>query len=224
MDISQNFVSKRGFKEKWLSLPATDGLKWVKYDKEKDAVYCIQCLLVPTLKTGFNDKENGYTGGKKGMLLCDLKTHTSSKSHQRALTIISQKSDMQIAMENMKKNERETYKRKENIDLDQWYPHSMRAAYFLASNNLSYFLMEDLCWLIQDVVKVSTGKVYENGYGTYANDAGAREMVRSVSNNIENETIVRIKEAIYFTVTVDESTDVSTSKNLGKYCSKIPGR
>jgi hypothetical protein len=89
---------------------------------------------------------------------------------------------------------------------------SIRVAYYLAANNLPYLLMEDLCWLIQDVVKVSTGKVYENGYGAYSNDQGAREMVRSVSINIEN--IARIKKAVYFALTIDESTDISTSKNL----------
>ena len=31
---------------------------------------------------------------------------------------------------------------------------------------------------------------------------------------IEDDTITRIKKAIYYTVTVDESTDISTSKNL----------
>jgi hypothetical protein len=214
MNCNQNINSKRGFKEKWLNLPASDGLKWMKYDKEKDAVLCTICLTVPTLKTGFNDKEKGYLGGKKGIQLCDLKAHTISKAHQKALQILSQKSAMKIARDNMKIKENERYKRKENINLDQWYPHSIRVAYFLAANNLPYLLMEDLCWLIQDVVKVSTGKVYENGYGAYSNDQGAREMVRSVSINIENETIARIKKAVYFALTIDESTDISTSKNL----------
>jgi hypothetical protein len=43
MNSNQNSNSKRGFKEKWLSLPASDGLKWMKYDKEKDAV-CLTCI------------------------------------------------------------------------------------------------------------------------------------------------------------------------------------
>ena len=91
MNSDQAIFSKRGFKEKWLTLPASDGLNWMKYDKEKDAVFCTKCLIVTTLKTGFNDKENGYTGGKKGIQLCDLKAHTVSKSHKNALKIISQK-------------------------------------------------------------------------------------------------------------------------------------
>ena len=74
--------------------------------------------------------------------------------------------------------------------------------------------MDELCWLIQDVVQISTGKTYASGYGTYSNDQGAREMVWSVSSNIENVTIGRIKTAIYFALIIDESTDISTSKNL----------
>lgn len=207
-------ISKRGFKKKWLTLPATEGLKWVKYDQEKDSVFCTTCLLVQTSKTGFNDKEKGYIGGKKGILICDLKAHTVSKAHQKALTIISEKTSMQIARENMSVREKERFKRKDNVNVDEFYTHSIRLAYFLARNNLPYSLMDDLCWLIQDVVKISTGKIYENGYGTYTNDQGAKEMVRSVSINIEYETIVRMKKAVYFALSIDESTDISTSKNL----------
>jgi hypothetical protein len=180
MNSNQNSNSKRGFKEKWLSLPASDGLKWMKYDKENDAVFCTKCLIVTTFKTGFNDKENGYTGGKKGIQLCDLKAHTVSKSHQNALKVLSQKSAMSLALDNTKNMEKERFKRKDNVDVDEWYPHSMRAAYFLANNNMPYSLMDDLCWLIQDVVKVSTGKVYANGYGTYSIDSFS-ESILSIS-------------------------------------------
>jgi hypothetical protein len=105
-------------------------------------------------------------------------------------------------------------KRKENVDTDEWYPHSMRLAYFLASNNLPYSLMDRLCWLVQDIVKVSTGKDFKKGYASYSNDQGAREMVRCVSRDLESGTIRKMKDAIYFTLMIDESTDISTSKNL----------
>ena len=105
-------------------------------------------------------------------------------------------------------------KRKETVDTDDWYPHSMRLAYFLASNNLPYSVMDGLCWLVQDIVKVSTGKDYKKGYATYSNDQGAREMVRCISKDLESGTISKIKNALYFTLMIDESTDISISKNL----------
>ncbi len=83
----------------------------------------------------------------------------------------------------------------------------MRLTYFLASNNLPYSVMDGLS-------KVSTGKDYKKGYAKYPNDQDAREMVRCISKGLESGTISKIKGALYFTLTIDESTDIFISKNL----------
>jgi hypothetical protein len=74
--------------------------------------------------------------------------------------------------------------------------------------------MNDLCWLVADSIKKASGKNIEIGYGDFANDEGAREMAICISNNIETETLQYIKKAKHFSIMVDESTDISTSKNL----------
>jgi len=103
----EDFISKIGFKKKWLVDP--DLKDWIKYDEAKDAVFCNKCLIVEPFKqkgcqTGFN--QDGYKGGGKRIQKCDLKDHIKSNAHTKCLSIISQKSNFKIAQTTTIKDER----------------------------------------------------------------------------------------------------------------------
>ena len=209
-------LSPNGFRRSWLNLPKEEGLSdWLDYNLEKDAVFCSICRRAKStgLSTLFsNDK--GYTGGKKKMKLSDLKEHSISKSHKRAKEVLQQRSSIAALKDNMKRIQKDRLETQQLIDLNSWYPYALQCSYFLAKNNLSYDLQEDLCWFVQTQIKNATGKDFELGYGSYTNDKAAREMIASFAMDIESDTTSKIKEAKYFTLMIDESTDISTSKNL----------
>ncbi len=72
------------------------------------------------------------------------------------------------------------------IDLNSWHPYALQCSYFLAKNNLSYDLQEDLCWFIQTQIKNATGKEFKLGYGAYTNDKAAREMIAGIAKAIQS--------------------------------------
>lgn len=190
---------------KWRPAWAEDALikPWIEYDPGAKLAYCTYCKKAKA--------KNEFVKGYIVSQLAELKVHAKSRGHLNSVTIVKDRSVFQDSKEKTLKRKEEELKEKEQLDLTQWYPHSMRASYFLARNNLPYFLMEDLSWLVKDVVKEVSGIELPDGYGSYSNDNAAREMVAIVANNIEVDTIERIKTAQYFTLTLDESTDISTS-------------
>jgi hypothetical protein len=204
--------SKNGFRVKWKN---ESDLKWLDYKEDKDAVFCKVCIAAKGHTLGSNFNGNGFTGGRNGMQLSDLRTHTISAGHMKSLQYLDSTRDIQVAINNSKRKQAEKLeKQQESIDLSEWYPHSIRAAYFLAKNNLPFKLMDQLCFLIQDVVKTSTGTEFNLGYGSYSNQMSAKEIVSSISQDISKTTIDILKNAEHFSIMIDESTDVSTSKNL----------
>jgi hypothetical protein len=203
-----------GFNKAWLE--NNDVKSWIKYDADKEAIFCTKCLLfqAKSLQSNFNSK--GYKGGKAGMVLKDLKDHAKSVKHLQVLQNIQQKSALAIGIQNMQDKEKRKLTELEEIDKDSWYPYSMLLSYFLAKNDLPFYLMEDLSWLTQNMIKISSGKEFAKkagDYGSYSTDVAAREMVGIISKTIGTSTFDEIRNN-YFTLTIDESTDVSSCKNL----------
>jgi hypothetical protein len=124
----------------WLNLPPSEGLKdWIKYDEELDAVFCKKCLLAPIMKSGFNDLSKGYTGGKKGFKISDLKDHTKSKGHKAAVQTLQQQNTFQMAKTNLIVKHNKRMADQQNVNYDEWYPYSLQIAYLIAKK--TYLLL-----------------------------------------------------------------------------------
>jgi hypothetical protein len=83
----------------------------------------------------------------------------------------------------------------------------MRISYYLARENIALLKYESILELCRDL------KV-EINLGTYKSRYGCNELLRVLSDYIEEENMKRLKGAESFSIMIDEATDVNMKANL----------
>jgi hypothetical protein len=204
------------FRDDWLR-----DRPWLYYDDEKRAVYCTQCQLANGPRTLFNT--TGYIGGSRKKLTLDcIVDHGRSKAHETSVAALARASALQLGFRRAAAAELDRMEpvtsNAPDTTFKHWHPYAMLCGYFLAKNSLPYALMGELSFLVQQSIKLFAGPTSfdkaTGDYATYSTAEKATEIVASCSKLILNETIAMVKAAKFFSLMVDEATDVGSCKNL----------
>jgi hypothetical protein len=150
------------------------------------------------LKWG-RDKNSVWVQGNQTFHTNALQYHdVKSKQHKQALS-------SKVDSLNLKKLEE---KLSDNADLQ--VIKLMQISYFLARENIALSKYETLLDLCSDIG-------VELNLGTYKSRYACNEMLRTLSDFIEEEKIKTIKNAECFSIMIDEATDVNMKANLIVY-------
>ncbi|CAG8695454.1 22249_t:CDS:2, partial [Gigaspora rosea] len=93
----------------------------------------------------------------------------------------------------------------------------MRAIYFLAKKNSPLKLLPT----IVELLKESGSPNLFSSTITYTNNISGHEFLEAISNTIKEEIWNELYDVVAFGVMIDESTDITTTKNLDIYISYI---
>jgi len=195
---------------------------WLHYDDTKSAFFCTTCQIAK-MKSVFSGPE-GYTGGsRKAFAVSQIDHHGKSSGHQEAEQRLSQASALSLGFARSA--------RAEDDEIDQamkaydgaapvtkWHTHAIRCAYFLAKRNLPYSNMTHVAHLVRSSIGLYNGETaFDTSSGCYANYTNiktATEIVSICASDILKSTVAHINDATFFSIMVDESTDVASDKNL----------
>ena len=141
--------------------------------------------------------------------------------HTKAVLAVAKTPVLQLALRKGLNNQ--CAKIDQSLDKDdedmykEWQTNAMRI-YFLAKHNLPYKLHSDLSFLIRDTVNQASGSLVfafpAHTYGSYDSRGAAVEMVSSCAESIMGATTASIINAHFYSLMIDESSDISVSKNL----------
>jgi hypothetical protein len=180
--------------------------KWMQM--KGDRLWCTICKSQSSSDTLFTSE--GTTGGQKGFTKQILTDHVKSKSHKNAVDGLKERKN---TTKLMRKTWNDFLSVKDYSNKKILY--STMASYFIAKNDLPFHLMEDVTDLIGTSIKMYTKNAtpFEGG-AAYNTDKDAKELTVLHANLIREKTIDMVQGAEYFSVMIDESTDISTTKNL----------
>ncbi|OQR85442.1 hypothetical protein ACHHYP_11820 [Achlya hypogyna] len=193
----------------------------VLYDESKKVAFCTICRLARSKSIWTND---GYSGGKRGIfLLSQITEHSASKGHIDATNVIAQSSALQLgfarsADAEQRKMQTAIATATVSASYKEWHPHALRLAYFLAKFRLPYELMPELAQVVRGSIELYVSETAfgraAGAYATYTTNTSAGEMVAVCRTSVLAATLAAVRLAKYFSVMVDESTDIASSKNL----------
>lgn len=210
----QNDMS-RAFNSQW-----KDNRPWLVYDESKKAIFCSTCILA---KAKSMYTKGGYVGGpSKHLKLHAIVEHGRSAAHVKATEQVAKMRPLQLAFNVAVSNQDANVSRAMH-DIDEepykhWTTHAMRCAYFLAHHNLPPRLMPSLAHLVHDSIKQYIGELpfdSEPGvYGTYCTNVAAADFINVCSKSIMVTAVAAVKASSFYSLVIDESTDIAAKKNL----------
>ncbi|CAN0110187.1 unnamed protein product [Lampetra fluviatilis] len=199
------------------------------YDEEKSAFFCTTCSAAGPRSCIFHKDNKGYTPGVSGKFSLDrIVDHGDSVGHLKAAETLRAKSALELAFQRSGEQEQKSMGAAAGesgaADYTLWHSHALRCGYFIAKHSLPYSMMEHICGLVQTSINSYAGKqafsTASGTYGSYCLRDSAVDMVEICSTSILEKTVHEMREAKFFSISCDESTDVASSKNavvMGRY-------
>jgi hypothetical protein len=164
-----------------------DYFPWLLFDKEHSLMRCSICIK--------HVKKGKYTKGVKRFRIDGLKRHAQSKKHMAGL-----------------KSEVLSNTNKLNFD-PLWFSFYsdmvklVQTAKFCLDHNFSITTFKSLCSFLRELgIKFKT-TIYQSEYGFL-------EILNSMSSILKEDTIRKVKKSKFFSLMVDESTDIADTKEL----------
>ena len=187
---------KDKFRSKWLS-----EFPWLKYDSARGLMYCSSCRRHKK-KNAYT--QTAYTEGTTNFKKTNILRHSQTRDHKSCLEAEGCRSLTAITAE------AHGQKMKAIVS-------AMRNVYWLAKEEVATLKYESLNKLLQlqdcsDIAHLSCKRNAQ-----YTSYHIAEEMQEAISSCLFKELIDSMANANFFGILIDESTDISTSKNLIMY-------
>jgi len=168
---------------------------WILYETSKDLMFCKFCT-----KNNIHPKykQSPWANGRKTAGIDNMLKHEKSSFHKNSLLIPSIKA----------KND-EIFNKALEKEYHELLP-LMTSSYWLATSYNAAIQIEGL----SNLFAANNGKLPEN----YCNDKGVATIQRCISESIQKALIKLINDNnLFFSILIDESTDISVSKHLIVY-------
>jgi hypothetical protein len=183
------------FKLKWLN-----EFSWLRYDKINKRMYCTLCMQ-------YKKKKFATEGATNISRKLAIREHINTEDHNDAEKLESSR----IQMESLQKEFTSSNANMNHI------VGIMRAVYFLAKKNLPLRLLPS----VVELLKESGSPDLFSDTITYTNNISGHEFLEAISNTIKEEIWNELFDVAAFGIMIDESTDITTTKNLDIYVSYI---
>jgi hypothetical protein len=163
-----------------------------------------------------------YAGVNEAFRVDTIAAHASSVQHSKAVVMVATLPALQLALKKSLEKQRSRLEVAASSDdkamLREWTTHAMRLSYFCAKKNLPYSLVSELSFLVKDTINCfSDDPVFEfpnHQYGSSDSRGATVEMISSCAATIMEATAMSLATAGFYSLMIDESNDISTSKNL----------
>ena len=182
---------ERCFVQSW-----TENYPWITYDKEECRMYCSICKQ--------HKKKNTFaSSGSTNFRRSALVDHGKSGEHTDALRLSLESKQAAPVFAT-------AIETADNAMLSL-----LKAAYFIAREDLAILKFEELIKLLERCLCPHLPREL------YRNRDGCNELIALITQSLESEFNLILKESPYLGIMIDESTDLSVRKNLLLYINSL---
>ena len=156
-------------------------------------MFCQECLD--------HKKTNAMTTGCQTFKTSSMSRHEASEDHQSVLKSRKLKETMDEAI------------KKAHSEADKALIKAMKVVYWLVTENVALSKYESLMQLVKDLgvdlaaLKIGTRIDYESYYS-------AKEILKSLSDDIDERVTRKLQDSPVLTILADESTDIGNRKRM----------
>ncbi len=157
------------------------------WNDERKSVFCKICVKAKNTGSTFGFMKGGKSGNIQRSDFYGIAGHLTSQAHKKALGTSANQTRVTQMLVNEQAAQRKRLVEQENVDFKIWSTYSVLLSYYLAKNNLPYNQMDDLFWLVQNIVELSTGFKFEKkvgSYGSYSTNQSAKEIAISIASEM----------------------------------------
>ena len=191
--------SKRSFCKSWL-----DKFVWLRYDDVEEAMFCYYCKEAK--------KTNSYTSGCKNFRVTDVQKHAQSRDHRLAAEAYAMK----------KSGVTVTAAFTKIIDLrEEAILAAMMNVYWLAKEDIASIKYNSLNELVKMQGCESIRNLFVGRNAQYSSPEVVKELQQAISQSIKNNIQKEIQNSPFYSIMLDESTDITTTKTLMVYAHVI---
>jgi hypothetical protein len=180
---------ERHFQGKWLTLHP-----WLEYDSASSKMFCRECK-----KYGMN---NIFTSGTNNYRTSTLARHVASKDHQRAILAPDEQGHLKKSIEN-------AHNKQEKAVIV-----AMKAVYWLAKEGIALSKYSSFIRFLKDLGVPDIDALDVNKHVDYTSYNTANDLLKSMSNVIDQEITEKLLKSPTVTIMTDESTDIANHHKL----------
>ena len=184
---------KRCFCPSW-----KDKFLWLQY--KDGCMYCTYCLET--------NKHNSYTSGCQNFRTSDIQKHSKSRDHRSATEAYAMKLSGATVPAGFYRL---------TTEHEQAIVSAMRNVYWLSKEDVASLKYNSLNKLVELQGCECIRNLYVGENAKYTSPEVVKEMQEVLSQCIKSDIRDEIQKSPYFSIMIDESTDVSTTKALIVY-------
>lgn len=191
-NISDNSSTHRKFRTEW-----TAGRPWLRYDPVSKLMFCSMCEKARL--------ENTFVRGCRIMKKESVIKHEKGQgenSHQASKTIIQGQNTFSGASAVVRERTKDAA-----IGV-------LKIVHFLAKHNLPNSLIGPMAELCTDLGADQLKLLSVDKHTTYTSNKSVHDFQQALSDCIAEKLLEKAKKASFYSVLIDESTDVSVSQNV----------
>ena len=188
---------------------------WIRYNKITSSCYCEPCTKQDVNSKWnhskfYKNKTNGEPiRGIKRSKIDGCRNHATRDMHRNSISKLSMSKTMVNSLSKLFNKAYDDYKK------------IFRAALFIVKHRLSCNRFVDICNLLKEYnIRLMDNDLYVIQYSFY-------EIMKTFSETIIKDLNERLKKSQYYSIIVDESTDITSTKELiiyVKYYDTISGQ
>ncbi len=175
------------FQRSWI-----EKFNWLRYEGGK--MFCDVCQQAK--------KENSLTVGSDNFRTSTLVRHLCSTDHKQAVRDSLLRRDFSVAADNL------ISQKEEAIGC------AMSCVYWLAKEGLPIAKYPSLIKFMKLKQCPALGNLEQGKNATYSSRTTANEMLEAITDTIEKEVNRKIQKSMFYSVVIDESTDIKVTKKL----------
>lgn len=177
----------RHFQSKWLTLHP-----WLEFDGTK--MFCKHCKQF--------GMQNIFTTGNTNFRTSTLTRHIASNDHQRAIMAPREQENLKKTVENVHNKE------------EKAIVIAMKAIYWLSKEGIALSKYSSMIRFLKDIGVSDIDSLNVNKHVDYSSYNTANDLLKSISNVINNDTTERLRRSPHLTILTDESTDIANHLKL----------
>lgn len=146
--------------------------------------------------------QNIFTTGNTNFRTSTLTRYKISIGHQRAIMAPREQENLKTTVENVHNKE------------EKAIVIAMKAVYWLSKEGIALSIYSSMVRLLKDIGVSDIDSLYVNKYVDYSLYNTANDLLKSISNVINNDTTERLRGSPHLTILTDESTDIANRHKL----------
>jgi hypothetical protein len=175
--------------------------RWLRYDNDNKVMYCIYCRNHNIKTTAF-----GKSGSKNISKKSAIIEHSKCSSHKQALQLEASKTQMEVILS-------------ESFDQSAKYVIGlMKIVFYMIKNNIPFSKFPSQ---VELAIALEAPDIVNENSTNYINVKSANEFLNSFSNIVADRLWKDLFDADFFSIMIDESTDITVEKHLVVYITYI---